>query len=190
MWWGMWGESGLPGEEDVETEAPPAIVEGTGGRPWRDDVDDERCSRSEPDRESVRTPVDSRIRWNLERATVVFRADDSRALELIEKDFRSFFFSRSWMKSLRLLSSSIVGIDPELPSLRTSEPRCADDDGLGLPLLLSSSVLGTLLEENRLRRWLKLLLKRAVIGAAGLGELEPEDAIAVSLGILGVRKAA
>lgn len=73
--------------------------------------------------------------------------------------------------------SSSVCTEPELPP----SSRCADDDALPFPLLLLSS--STLIEpppDENLLRFPKLLLYREI--GAGLGELEADDAMAVSLG--------
>jgi hypothetical protein len=184
------GEIGFPGDEDVETEVP-GIIGGTA-ESWREDELDDLCRSNEDERESDRAAFDSRIRWYLESAAVVLRIEASREAESARlKLFRSFFCSKRLMKSLRL-SSSVCGIEPALPpwgSFRTSDPCLAEDEALALPLLLlSSSPLLPPPEENRLLRWLKLLLYLLI--GAGFGELDAEEAIAVSFGSTGARKAA
>jgi hypothetical protein len=89
-----------------------------------------------------------------------------------------------------MFSSSVL-TSPELPpspSFNVSEPRWIEDVALPLPLLrLSSSSLLVPPEENLLRLWPKLLLYRAI--GAGFGELEVDEAMAVSFGSDGCLKA-
>jgi hypothetical protein len=112
------------------------------------------------------------------------------ALSLRLKLFKSFLDSSNFKKS-DMFSSSVL-TSPELapsPSLSVSEPRCTEEVALPFPLLrLSSSVLLPPPEENLLLRCPKLLLYRLI--GAGFGELDADEAIAVSFGSDGVLSAA
>jgi hypothetical protein len=157
---GVCGDMGLPGEEAVETEVPWTI----GGTldNWRLDELDDRCRSNDDDRESDKAVFDSRMPRYLDRAAVVLRIVASREAEsACEKLFKSFFDSRSLIKSCRFLSSSDCSIEPELArpdSLMTSESGRAEDEALCFPLLFWSSSPLLPVEEKRVRRWLKLLL--------------------------------
>lgn len=151
----MWGEMGLPGEEDVETEVPWTM----GGTldNWRLEELEDLCSNNDDDNESDNAVLDSRMPRYFDRAAVVLRIVASRDAESVcEKLFRSFFDSSSLMKSCKFLSSSDCSIEPELArwdSLITSESGCcAEDDALCFPLLFWSSSPLLPAEENRLRR--------------------------------------
>lgn len=141
--WGVCGEIGLPGDEEVDMDVP-AIIGGTLESCRLEELD-ERCSNIEEDMESDNAAFESRIRWNLDKAAVVRRVEASTDAESLGawKLLRSFFVSSSFRKS-EILSSSVWS-DPELPppSARIPEPGWATDDvRLVLPLLLlSSSVL-------------------------------------------------
>jgi len=81
---------------------------------WRLEELEERWRRREEDIESDRAEVESRMRWNLDRAAVVRLIEASRAARSVRlRLFSSLFCSSSPMKSLRLSSS--VWTDPELP---------------------------------------------------------------------------
>lgn len=133
---GVWGDIGFPGEDEVETEVPWTIG-GTLDNCRLEELED-RCKSKEDDTESERTAWDSFIPRNLERAAVVLRMVASRvASSSLLKLFKSFFCSNSAIKSFRL-SSSVGGMDPELPpwpSLIDSESGCAEDEALCFPLL-------------------------------------------------------
>lgn len=58
--WGVCGEMGFPGLEDVENDAP-AIIPGTLERCLLEELE-ERCSWTEEDMESESAALDSRIR--------------------------------------------------------------------------------------------------------------------------------
>ena len=106
----MWGDIGFPGEDDVDTEVP-WIIGGTLDNCLLDELDD-LCKIKDDDIESDSTVFESLIRWYFVKAAVVLRMDASRDAESLRKLLRSFFCSRSRMKSLRL-SSSVWGTDPE-----------------------------------------------------------------------------
>lgn len=111
--------------------------------------------------ESVSWLFASFIMWNLESwATVRFVADS--ALLEDSKLFKFFLFSKALRKS-DMLSSSVWS-DPELPpaSAKSPEPGwMTEEETLCRPLLSwssSSGLLTPLLNDDRPRRWVKLLL--------------------------------
>jgi hypothetical protein len=174
---GVWGEMGLPGDEDVEAEVA-ATIGGTLESCLLEELE-ERCN--DMDIESDRAAFESRILWNRLRAAAVRRLDASAA-EASAGVKRSFFCSSILINSEMFWSSSWT--DAVFPTAVASAIRpdpgwFADEAALVLPLLpWSSSTFGAPPEESRARRWLKLLLY-LVIGA-GLGELDAEDVIAIS----------
>jgi hypothetical protein len=179
--WGVCGDIGFPGEDDVDMDVP-ATIGGTLDNCRLDELD-ERWSINDDDMESERAALESLIRWNRFKAADVLLVLASAPEESPEcwKLFRSFFKSSIFRNSPIFSSSS--WIEPELPppaSASTPEPGCADDAALPFPLLLlSSSTLLPPPDDSLALLLLKLLLYLEEIGA-GLGELEADDVTAFS----------
>jgi len=173
--WGVCGDIGLPGEEDVDIEVAPTMA-GTLDNCRLDEVDD-RCKSVDEDIDSVRALLDSRIDWNFESWALVRLVEASPEGS---KLCNVFLLSKSF-KNSDILSSSVCK-DPELApaSARIPEPGCTDEEKLCLPLLPWSSSTSLLAPPNEdlPRRWVKLLLYLLI--GAGLGELEAEEMVVCS----------
>jgi hypothetical protein len=184
---GVWGEMGLPGEEEVEIE--PGIMPGTFCS-WRLDELEDLCRTVDDCIDSVSWPVESRIRENLLYCVAVrCELALNEALSVLLRLDKPLFLSSSLRKSAMLSSSPCT--EPELappsPSWSVLDSRLVDET-LALPLLLLSS--STLLLETEGNRALLLLKLDAYLWmGAGLGELDAEEPTAVSATAPGLRKA-
>jgi hypothetical protein len=177
--WGVCGESGFPGEDEVDTDVG-GIIGGTLESCRLDEPDEPPArNKREEDIESDNSLFESRMRWKRVSAAVVLRVEAS--VEAASEGVRRSFFRSSILRKSEMFSSS-SWTEPELPpptSASRPEPGCAEDVALPLPLLVwSSSVLVVPPEDNRPRRWLKLLLY--LVMGAGFGELEAEEVTALS----------
>jgi hypothetical protein len=132
--WGVCGEIGLPGDDDVDMDVA-ATIGGTLDSCRLDELDD-RCRKFDEDIDSVSALLDSRIDWNFESWAVVLLVDASPEGS---KLCRFFLLSNNFKKS-EILSSSVCK-EPELapPSAIIPEPGWAEEDKLCLPLLPWSS---------------------------------------------------
>lgn len=69
--WGVLGDIRSPGEDEFDIDVPDTMG-GTLESCRLDELED-RCSISDDDMESVRAMLESRIRWNLDKAALVLR---------------------------------------------------------------------------------------------------------------------
>lgn len=107
----MWGEIGLPGDEEVEMDVPATM----GGTPdsCRLEEPEDLCNIREEDMDSDSAALDSLIRWKRFRAAAVLRVDASAAAD--EGDDSRSFCSSIIFKNSEMFSPSSSATEPELP---------------------------------------------------------------------------
>lgn len=160
----------------------PATIGGTPDNCRLEEAED-LCNIREEDMESDSAALESRIRWNRLSAAAVLLVDASAAPE--DGDDNRSFCSSIIFKNSEMFSPSSSATEPELPppvagSVIKPDPGCAEDVVLPLPLLAWSSSVRSVVppDDNRARRWLKLLLY--LVSGVGLGELEVDEAATLS----------
>ena len=154
---GACGETGFPGDDDADKEAGATL-----GSCRLDELEDLWSCIDDDVMESVSWLFASFIIWNLDScATVRFVADSARLED--SKLFKFFLLSKTFKKS-DMVSSSVWS-EPELAppaSARSPEPGwITEEETLCRPLLSWSSSSGLLMplpNDDRPRRWVKLLL--------------------------------